>query len=794
MNALQTALSNFAALDLTTGANALLAALGYNSDKTETLATPDAAGFAAAFSVELSKRAQTENWKELQLLFQLTGDELTGQRALLGQGYDEERFDSFLFFALDLKPTADGKAYSRTQLANMARELNKPFPMPVIVIFRHGDTMSLASLHRRQNKTHANRDVLESVVLLKDIRLDDPHRAHVDILRQLTDIKAKNWADFLKEWNRVLDISELNNAFYRDYKSVFNLVEESAILPAGHESKRRDWTQRLFNRLLFLRFLEKKGWLEFDGSHDYLRALWEAPRTASQTFLADRLHWAFFEGLNTTGEDAGVHALPDLIERRGHVPFLNGGLFDLQDALDVQGAVALENESAVFASILGLFERYYFTVDETTPLEQEIGIDPEMLGKVFEELVNGRHESGSYYTPRGIVSFMAREAIKGYLSPLDSAVAIEKFVDDNEAAELRDPEAVLAALRRVLICDPACGSGAYLLGTMQELLRLRETLFAAHAKDHAKIYERKLEIIARNLYGVDIDPFATNIAMLRLWLSLIVEFEGKTPPPLPNLKYKIENGDSLAAPFGGQLTLDGQTVLDFNAAKTAFMRAQHGDKRRLDEEVQTLRTELKQWSQTEQGFDWRIEFAEVFDATDGAGGFDIVLANPPFVRNGLIAPDYKQLMTANLGAANTGNTMDLYCYFYLRAFELLKVGGELAFISPNKWFRAAYGAKLRAFFAQNAHVRTIVDFGELPVFQNAATFPMVVRRFAKAVWNFSVDGKGNESLLTTETRVRCLDDASRKSFGFYWTFIQPFSGLIRREMLKIVKKKAETSA
>jgi len=170
--------------------------------------------------------------------------------------------------------------------------------------------------------------------------------------------------------------------------------------------------------------------------------------------------------------------------------------------------------------------------------------------KVFEELVTGRHETGSYYTPKPVVSFMCREALKGYLQtklPGEALAAVEQFVDEHDPQGLHNPEAVLDALRRVKVCDPACGSGAYLLGMLHKLLDLRTCLFATRQLDSISVYERKLEIIQNNVYGVDIDPFATNIARLRLWLSLVVDFEGAKPLPLPNLDFKIEAGDSLNA-------------------------------------------------------------------------------------------------------------------------------------------------------------------------------------------------------------------------------------------------------
>src|SRR5205823_458017 len=154
-----------------------------------------------------------------------------------------------------------------------------------------------------------------------------------------------------------------------------------------------------------------------------------------------------------------LHGHEGLEKTRGQVPFLNGGLFEQIGEGDIQGRVQLAN--AAFESILGLFDRYNFTLTESTPFDQEVGVDPEMLGKVFEELVTGRHETGSYYTPRGIVSFMGREALKGYLAAVEAPQAVARFVDEGDATALRDPERVLTVLREIEICDPACGSGAY---------------------------------------------------------------------------------------------------------------------------------------------------------------------------------------------------------------------------------------------------------------------------------------------------------------------------------------------
>ena len=296
----------------------------------------------------------------------------------------------------------------------------------------------------------------------------------------------------------------------------------------------------------------------------------------------------------------------------------------MTDNTDERGAVKLANSH--FGGILALFERYNFTVSESTPLDIEVAVDPEMLGKVFEELVTGRHESGSYFTPRPVVSFMCREALKGYLSRFEKdQAAIEAFVDRGDPSGLHNPEGILQALKEVKVCDPACGSGAYMLGMMHELLRLRSALFKSDAKlDPKDMYQRKLEIIENNLYGVDLDPFAVNIAMLRLWLSLIVEFDGDAPPPLPNLDFKIGCGDSLTAPdplAGGDDNMfvqrRNELANGIAALKGQFLNAHDfASKKRLHEKIDKAEAELGEFVTGEDipanAFDWRIKFCEVF--------------------------------------------------------------------------------------------------------------------------------------------------------------------------------------
>jgi hypothetical protein len=227
-----------------------------------------------------------------------------------------------------------------------------------------------------------------------------------------------------------------------------------------------------------------------------------------------------------------------------------------------------------------------------------------------------------------------------------------------------------------------------------------------------------------------------NIARLRLWLSLAVDFEGEKPEPLPNLDFKVEQGDSLTAPSPEgaleQLGLREMVVRQVSEAKADFQKAHTKiEKDRARKTIAALKTEIAMWTHRGkgvQGFDWPVEFTEVFaESKPGAkdGGFDIVLANPPYVRQELLGMAYKGGSLKPVHPEVYSGTADLYVYFYSRAVQCLKPGGMLSFISSNKWFRAAYGAKLRAHVAEKCSVRSITDFGDLPVFDSAIAYPMI---------------------------------------------------------------------
>lgn len=520
-------------------------------------------------------------------------------------------------------------------------------------------------------------------------------------------------------------VEPLNKAFFREYKIVFDNILSEVQGNFKEVDEARLFTQRLLNRLMFLYFIQKKGWMKYDGQENYLRALFdESRRQNEKSFFHDRLYWVFFHGLGKYRSRDNEHDEAFLEERRGHVSYLNGGLFEQEmDGTDAQGAIEIGNQR--FEEIFQLFENYNFTIDESTPFEIQVAVDPEMLGKVFEELVTGRHSSGSYYTPRTVVSFMCREALKHALAGWDSEEAITGLVDENDSSKVHDPEAILTRLRELTICDPACGSGAYLLGMLQELVHIREALFAAEKVDPEAQYRWKREIIENSVYGVDIDRFATQIAALRLWLSLAIESD--SPHPLPNLKYKIGCGDTLLAPIEAV----GRTPNMYRKQKVDVLKdlkakSTHPDdpsdetaKREIDKQIAEIRAEIAAMLDHEEPegvFDWSVEFAEVFED----GGFDVVLANPPYVRQEEIKPkNYKDKLLKIYSGSMTGKS-DLYVPFYQRGMELLRDGGTHVFVCSNSWLDVGYGAKLQKYLLDHGHIAAVYDSAVERQFSTAA--------------------------------------------------------------------------
>ncbi len=595
-----------------------------------------------------------------------------------------------------------------------------------------GDDLLLVFTNPSTNQLHiilpsftGARPTLRRMVLDRDL----PRRTAV---QQVSNIYW-NWqgrGSIRAALEAAFDVEPVTRDFFAEYKRIFKAAETSVSgfqdTAEGHE-ERRFFVQTLFNRLMFVYFLQRKGWLTFQGNKDYLNVLWQDyhAHPSHGDFYTTRLQPLFFSGLNNPGSKDLTQRLTTLI---GDVPFLNGGLFE-QTELDRRQNISVP-DGAIEQVLRDLFDRFNFTVMESTPFDIEVAVDPEMLGKVFEELVTGRHDSGAYYTPRPVVSFMCREALKGYLEGQDTgadADAIARFVDQKDPAgiSLASARRFSEALSEVTVVDPACGSGAYLLGMMQELIELQTALYNAGA-DAKALYDLKLEIIQRNLYGVDIDDFAVNIAMLRMWLSLAIDYEGPTPEPLPNLDFKVVCGDSLRGPdpsagveVQGTLGQDTTQMRRLGDLKGEYLRASDGSKKTsLRQEIGELTAEIRDAlgvTAMDGVVDWRVEFAEVFAARLG---FDIAIANPPYVQ---LQRDGGRLgrLYQDCGYATFARTGDVYQLFYERGCQVLTPSrGLLTYITSNSWLKAEYGKSTRRYFAENHTPLRLLELGK-DIFESA---------------------------------------------------------------------------
>lgn len=316
-----------------------------------------------------------------------------------------------------------------------------------------------------------------------------------------------------------------------------------------NEKKIRDYVKKMMGRITFLHFLQRKGWM--CGDLNYMHNMFENSAYKND-YLDSVLEPLFFGILNTKPTEREILFTKygwdkSLLAEWKDIPYLNGGLFERDEEDEPKSRFPAE----YFKRLFQFFSEYNFTIDENDPNDAEVGVDPEMLGKIFENLLEDNKDKGAFYTPKEIVRYMCQESLIAYLETNTSIAKdkIRQFVLSPEEGVKDIPEnkkpKLLTALKEVKICDPAIGSGAFPMGLLNELLHCREVL----SGDHYDRAEIKKSIIQNNIYGVDIEKGAVDIARLRFWLSIVVDEE--TPSPLPNLDYKIMQGNSLIESFMG---------------------------------------------------------------------------------------------------------------------------------------------------------------------------------------------------------------------------------------------------
>lgn len=710
---IETALAAFGSQPLLDASLGLFNTLGYRSERRMKFRSSTAEGFLGTFDRAKTlnpERALLADWQSVEFLFQLTDIEVrsathsTGELAFDSQGkFDGAEINSFLFLAVELRPAAaregerKGQLYTRTELAGVTRAINRLFDMPALVVFKHGDTVSLGIIHRRLSKRDATKDVLEKVTLIKDIAFADPIRAHVEILydfalpQLIADYGVANFVALHAAWQKRLGSYALSNDFYREiadwYFWAHHQVADGSIRLPQHcdtEQEKSLFLIRLLTRVIFCWFLVEKRLIPTDLFREHrLKGLIKdfnpsrdskKPDTAPSYYHAV-LQNLFFGTLNMPSDQRGFrekakksgdydksYGITNLWRYEaefqdpaqwqnlaGHVPFLNGGLFDClddktgkkQDDSILDGfsdnprlACLLPNDlffgpprpvnlskdygeedkksarskKATVRGLIEILSHYKFTIEENTPLDEEIALDPELLGKVFENLLASYNEDtrstarkalGAFYTPREIVSYMVDEALKSYLItqvPRCKGALDDLFSNKATLKEIKPDtrDALIAAIGRVKILDPACGSGAFPMGALHRLVdllqkldpnneswkrdrladarRYRQLLEQSSAtKDeiaacdariadieksfdtrfHALDFARKLYLIENSIYGVDIQPIATQIAKLRFFISLVVDQKVDVKAdnlgvrPLPNLETRLVAADTL---------------------------------------------------------------------------------------------------------------------------------------------------------------------------------------------------------------------------------------------------------
>ena len=520
----------------------------------------------------------------------------------------------------------------------------------------------------------------------------------------------------------------------------------------------RDYVKKLMGRLVFLQFLQKKGWLGVpvnaawgEGDPEFIQNLFS--QCKDKDHFIDNVLEPLFNDLNTERDNdlSTLNVQCSMFNVQCKIPYLNGGLFE-RDATD---ETDFPLPAKYMQSLLDFFASYNFTIDENDPDDAEVGVDPEMLGRIFENLLEDNKDKGAFYTPKEIVSYMCRESLIAYLQTdiedEPTKDAIRQFVTTHDASVIGSKASPLwgrleGALRNVKICDPAIGSGAFPMGLLKELFQCRTALEGISQHQAAEI---KKHIIQQNIYGVDIERGAVDIARLRFWLSLIVDEE--TPQALPNLDFKIMQGNSLLEQYKG-VDLSTMTEKKYNASEGLSFFDNMVDVYRKDlrdmlakyydctdhHEKQSLRMRIinnvKQQlreqsinvdfgdldlSGNNQFFLWHTWFYDVFSQ----GGFDIVIGNPPYIRVQNLAHNLIDLYKKVFKTA--WKRVDISTLFIEMMMGMLTKGGVLCYITSNQFLSAEYGRLMRRFLLDSHSLNKIVDFAGLPVFESAITYVSV---------------------------------------------------------------------
>ena len=640
---------------------------------------------------------------------------------------------------------------------------------------------------------------------------NEPCTTAASRLKELADKKTYG-SIYLTDVTDAFSVERLNKEFFNGYKAQYKKFIDTLSDTKSH----RDYVKKLLGRLVFLQFLQKKGWMGVPASNvkweggdkKFLSNLVER-HIDNDRLLSDVFEPLFFGILNTKPEERETLFINKnwdvrLLEEFSGIPYLNGGLFEADD-VDKQ---PIDFSYTHFKDLMDFFSQYNFTIDENDPDDSEVGIDPEMLGHIFENLLEDNKDKGAFYTPKEIVQYMCRQSVIQYLKTHEPseqyADAIEQLINDGMVSPMLQSKSIatrfIQLLKEVKVCDPAIGSGASPMGILYVLYHAIHHLHS-HAEPHGNFdsTQTKRDIIQNNIFGVDIEQGAVDIARLRFWLALVVDAE--EPQPLPNLDYKITCGNSqiyryaLDMPIAdvfeeynrvgkenarkekttwSKFTLEDykRLVVDYteehtdkvglrtkiNDIKNCFKTTlAQGDirqrqlaeqrvyeyeaiplfgKREVEEDpigyaaAKSKLNKLKEKEHAilnnkkyEKSFEWRFEYPQLLDDKGTFIGFDIIIANPPYIKEGRMS---KTFFEPYKDSPYYKGKMDIWYLFACNGLDLLNPNGVLCFIATNNWTTSFGASKLRDKVIKETRICNIVDFGAVMMFESASIQTMIM--------------------------------------------------------------------
>lgn len=837
--------------------------LGYNTTRQNKLDDNTFRGFKDIFldgtQKFIEQNALVNDWRKIELLFQLTSEEMALQDSLFRPTVERDQPASFLFMAVEL----DKSGYSRTALAQISREINKCFPMDVFLLFRYGKYLTLSLIERRPNRKILDKDVMEKVIHVFNISIEKPHAAHIQILTtfsmdsirlELPKKRIDGFKDLKSGWRKVLSTQVLNRQFYLDYQQLSReLIHQIYPDQQKEKIKAHHAILNLLNRIMFIYFVQKKGWIM--NNENFMIHFWNDYLRSGQKnqFHQHWLNGVFFKAFNGI-----AYRSPELFRNLPQpwysgilsFPYLNGGMFTFNKELD---DFLLPDDS--FIDIFNFFEGYIFTISEDTPYDVNLEINPQLLGLMYEGMINATDlddveaEHGIVYTERPEINFMTRrsfvEVLDKKLGGRKSREFLYTFVFEPHEQKVNSLKKYMIqadelknAIANITVCDPSCGSGSMLLGVIHLQIELLRAIadYSGTPMNHREEFNLKKQLISETIYGVDIKEWAVRIAELRLWLYMIADAEFSeeeltAQPLLPNLDFKLRCGNSLLQKFG---TLDfnvedllkdrkktsgaARKLSNYIRKKKAYIvnqeqsestfeelkaeefrvfnefideiifvnqqkiknRLAEGQKQQLEldilntgmqaqfnlyeDEIAALQKEIEELRKLREflkkenrlPFSYDIDFMEVF-LTPEDPGFDLIIGNPPYVRQEQILPPedgeyleyllkpenkeekarvnktYKERLNEKIyktypflattvrteiegkpktipvyGSKAPGRS-DLYCYFQLLCPSYLNSKGTFCFIISNSWLDVDFGSFVQHFLLKHTRIYGVYD-------------------------------------------------------------------------------------